>query len=803
MDEVSFECLPAPFQATYRLVSELGLDPIVAQTLVRRGLGEPADARRFLASDEVHPPSAFEGIDEACSLVEKHVAGGSRIVVHGDYDADGVCSTAILVGVLRQMGADAGWFIPGRREDGYGLASGTVERLAGDGVGLVITADCGITSVEEVQQAREMGLDVVVTDHHRERADGLAPDCPIVHPRHSGYPFEELCAAAVAQKFASRLRERAGLAAPALDEMDLVAIATVADCVPLVGENRRIVREGLAALAATRRPGLRSLMRVSGADPGAIDEQTIGFRLAPRINAAGRVERADPAVEMLLTEEDDVAERCAAELDGLNAERRHIETRIRFEAESQISAAGPQPGYVLASAEWHPGVIGITASRLSERHGRPVVLIALQGETGTGSGRSVPGFDLLAALDASSEALLRHGGHAAAAGCTVSAVEVERFRQLFVEACRCELGDEPTARQVRVDAVSSPGSMTLETATALGELAPFGIGNERPVIMLPGVRLADSRTMGEGRHLRCSIQAGSRKAAAVLFGSGSLPPAADGIADVACTLEVNRWQGREEPRVLIDGIAPAAHPRAPVVGQPDDEGEAIIESIRTPFPTEAADVREGDERRRMIDSRGLDPMSVAASLGACGERTLLVTRDAHRLRRRFEGLRVGVDIASFSSLRADPGLAAPYDHLVAVDPPLAEADARLLEAGRSTQFSHLAWSRAELRSIIDELQREQDLRAAMVDVYRAARQRPDAPVAEIIAAGDPDRPAELCVLIAGVLEEIGVAEITRDGSLVLLDGAEADLERSELRRRHAVLVQERLQWLSGQQRIAA
>lgn len=803
MDEVSFDCPPAPFEATYRLVSELGVDPIVAQTLVRRGLEKPDAARRFLACDEEHPASAFEGIDEACALVEQHVAAGSRIVVHGDYDADGVCSTAILVGVLREMGADAGWFIPGRREDGYGLASGTVERLAADGAGLVITADCGITSVDEVALAHGLGLDVVVTDHHRERADGLTPDCPIVHPRHSGYPFEDLCAAAVAQKFASHLRDRAGLAAPALDELDLVAIATVADCVPLVGENRRIVRDGLRALAATRRPGLRSLMRVSGADPGAIDEQTIGFRLAPRINAAGRVERADPAVELLLTADDDVAERCAAELDTLNAERRHIETRIRFEAESQISAAGPQPGYVLASDQWHPGVIGITASRLSERHGRPVVLIAIQGEAGTGSGRSVPGFDLLAALDASSEALLRHGGHAAAAGCTVAAADVERFRALFTEACRRELGDEPAAREVRVDAVSGPGSMTLETAVALGELAPFGVGNERPVIMLPGVRLTDARTMGEGRHLRCSIQAGNRKASAVLFGSGSLPPAADGVADVACNLEVNRWQGREEPRVLIDGIAPAAGPRAQIVGQPDDEGEAIIESIRGAAPPAAAEIPEGGDRRRMIDSRDMDPMSVTASLGASGESTLLVTRDAHRLRRRFDGLHAGVDIVSWPSLRADPGLATPYEHLVAVDPPLAEADARLLEAGRETQFSHLAWSRAELRSIIDELQREQDLRAAMVDVYRAARQRPNAPVTEIVAAGDPDRPAELCAVIAAVLEEIGVAQIARDGSIVLLECAQADLERSELRRRHAVLVQERLQWLSGQQKIAA
>lgn len=803
MDQVSYDCAPAPFEAVYRLSSELGVDPLVAQVLVRRGITEPVAARAFLAADEEHPAEAFTGIDEACELIEKHISEGSRIVVHGDYDADGVCSTAILVGCLRDLGADVGWFIPGRREEGYGLSRESVEQIAAGGAGLVITADCGITSVEEVELAHDLGLDVVVSDHHRERADGLVPPCPIVHPRHSGYPFEELCAAAVAQKITARLRSRAGAPAPDHDEMDLVAIATVADCVPLVGENRRIVTEGLEALRHTRRPGLRSLMRASGADPAAIDEQTIGFRLAPRINAAGRVERADPAVELLLTGEDDVAERCAAELDALNAERRHIETRIRFDAESQISAAGPQPGYVLASENWHPGVIGITASRLSERHGRPVVLVALQGESGTGSGRSVPGFDLLAALDRSSEALERHGGHAAAAGCTVAAENLERFRELFTQACREELGDEAPVRRVTVDAVSGPGAMTLEAAASLRVLAPFGQANEQPVILLPGVKVGDSRTMGEGRHLRCVAEAGSRRASAVLFGSGSLPSITDGPVDLACKLEVNRWQGREEPRLLIEGMAGAARPNAGIVGLPADENQAVLESIRSLTAPVAEESAPHRAERRQIDVRGSDPLSVAATLGASGESVLVVSRDSHRLLRRAEGLRFGVDAVSWGVLRRDPGLADHYTHLVAVDPPLTHSDAQLLGHGREDQFSHLAWSDAELRSTLDELQREQDLRAAMVAVYRAARERPQAPLAEIASAGDPERPNEVRALIAGVLTEIGVAELGGDGSLVLLEGASANLEGSELRRRHTTLVRERLEWLSGPQRMAA
>lgn len=803
MDNVSIDLPEAPFEPTYRLVSELGLDPIVAQALVRRGIADVDAAREFLAADEEHPASAFKGIDEACELIEAHVRDGSRIVVHGDYDADGVCSTAILVGVLRQLGADAGWFIPGRREDGYGLSAQTVESLASAGAGLVITADCGITSVEEVALAHELGLDVVVSDHHRERADGLHPECPIVHPRYSGYPFVELCAAAVAQKIAQRLRERAGLEPQANDELELVAIATVADCVPLVGENRRIVRDGLAALGRTSRPGLRALMRVSGADPGAIDEQTIGFRLAPRINAAGRVQRADPAVELLLTGDEEIAERCAAELDLLNAERRQIETRIRFEAESQLSAAGPQPGYVLASEDWHPGVIGITASRLSERHGRPVVLVALQGETGTGSGRSIPGFDLLAAMDRCAEALTRHGGHAAAAGCTVTAENIELFRALFAEACAEQLGEEEPTRRLAADAVSAPGAMTLEAAEALSELAPFGSGNERPLILLPGVRLGDARAMGEGRHLRCTVATGDRQASAVLFGSGTLPAAAGDVADVACTLEVNRWRGREEPRLVIEGIAPADHPVAPVTGQPDDDAEAVVASILDFSAPAPGGEPSGEGSRRVIDGRGRDAIALAAALAGGGEPTVVMSRDAHRLRRRWGGLATGVELVSWASARRRPGLLERFAHVVAVDPPLDDADARLLETGREDQFSHLAWGRAELRSTIDELEREQDLRPAMVEVYRAARSRPDAPVTEIVSAGDPDRPAETCALIAGVLAELGVARLEGDGSLVLLEGARADLDRSEIRRQHARLVQERLEWLSGHRSLAA
>ncbi|HVL31171.1 MAG TPA: DHH family phosphoesterase, partial [Solirubrobacteraceae bacterium] len=249
---------PCDTAAVLRLERELGVGHPMAQVLVRRGLGQPADARAWLAGDERHEPSAFAGIGDACALVLRHAEAGSRVTVHGDYDVDGVCSTAILVGVLRALGADVDWYLPSREEDGYGLSAATVERLARRGTRLLVTADCAITAVDEVAAARAAGIDVVVTDHHSPRADGALPDAPIVHPALCGYPCAELCAAGVAHKLAAALLGAAGRDPAAADaDLDLVALATIADCVPLRGENRRLVREGLRALAATTRPGLR------------------------------------------------------------------------------------------------------------------------------------------------------------------------------------------------------------------------------------------------------------------------------------------------------------------------------------------------------------------------------------------------------------------------------------------------------------------------------------------------------------------------------------------------------------------
>ena len=463
--DVRLQVAPYDYAAAERLREAVGVSHVTAQVLVRRGLADPARARTFLDADVRHPLDAFGGLREGAARILAHVERGSRITVHGDYDVDGVSATAVLVRALRTLGADVDWYLPSRIDDGYGLALATVERLAARGTGLLVTVDCAITAVEEVAAARAAGLDVVVTDHHSPRADGRLPDAPIVHPSVGGYPCPELCATGVAHLLARALLDGAGLDPAEADaDLDLVALATVADCVPLVGENRRLVREGLRALASTRKPGLQALMEVARVDPSGIDAGSIGFRLAPRINAAGRLHRADAGLELLLTADVGRARAVAAELDSINVERRDVETRILFEAEKLVAATPPgAPAYVLAADGWHPGVIGIVASRIAERHHRPAVLIALDGEEGTGSGRSIPAFDLLAGLQAASADLLRYGGHRAAAGLTIARGRVDAFREAFVAHAAATLTADdlragPARRRRRARRRAAPGT---------------------------------------------------------------------------------------------------------------------------------------------------------------------------------------------------------------------------------------------------------------------------------------------------------------------------------------------------------
>jgi single-stranded-DNA-specific exonuclease len=784
------------------LERDLGIGHVLAQVLVRRGLGDLRRARDFLTADERHDPGAFTGIEAALATIRAHVAAGGPIVVHGDYDVDGVCATAIMVRALRSLGADVGWFLPSRIDDGYGLSGATVERLAARGTALLITVDCAITAVDEVAAARAAGIDVVVTDHHAPRADGRLPDCPIVHPAVCDYPCPHLCGAGVAYKLAQALG-----AATAEDDLELVALATVADLVALQGENRRLVRAGLAALAATGKPGLRALMTVSRADPSALDASTLGFRLAPRINAAGRLHRADAGLELLLCEDPARARAIATELDTVNAERRAVEQRIVWEAEAQVrelEAEGPRSAYVLASEDWHPGVVGIVASRIVERHHRPAILIALEGDEGTGSGRSIPGFDLLGALHATAEHLPRYGGHRAAAGLTIAADEVVRFRAAFEAHAAAVLTPDLLEPVERVDAVVSGSELGLELAEELEALEPCGMGNPAPRLLVPGARFGDVRPMGEaGRHARFTVISGGARARAVAFGcDGRVAAGPDQPLDATFRLERNAYNGAVEPRLVLRQAQPCAPAPIELLDAPGDYLSAVLAELETEamFGSAAGDGAALVAQRTMIDRRAHSPLAVLVDATTTGAPVLAVCADVPR---RLEGLRArvgGFALCSYGELERQPARAAGFARLVALDPPTGAASAAVLRAGAGVTL--LAWGPAELRFAEQMHELEYGLRTSLVAFYRALRDRERATGEELerLLRGDGShaRSARLAGRLIRVLAELELVSLDRElPALAIAGRAPTALERSPSFRVYAQRYEDGKRYLSS------
>jgi len=537
------------------LARELGISEITASILVRRGYRDAGEARAFLDGERApHDPFLLGDMTEAVHRIRRAVAAGKRICVHGDYDVDGICATVLAVLTLRELGAEVEWHLPSRFEEGYGVSRQTIARLAADGCGLVLTVDCGITAVEEVDEATALGLDVIVTDHHRPGE--TLPDCPIVSTRPSDYPFPELCGTGVVHKLAQALL---GIDHPAVARhADLVALATIADVVPLLDENRSLAIAGLRALARTQRPGLQALMRRAAVDPAAVDAAAVGFRLAPRINAAGRLGRPDAALELLLTDDMETATRLAAELETLNRDRQAVEDRILRSAVAQVESWPERKqrrrGYVLWDKDWHEGVIGIVASRLAERFNRPVVMITGTEADWKGSGRSVPSFDLHAALGACSAHLRRFGGHRAAAGLSIEAERLDAFADAFAAHAELTLVDEDLVPATRIDAIVPGQALTLGFANELERLAPFGLGNPDVTLLVPSCETAGPALVGEGKHLRFRVRHGGRDAgSAIAFGlGGQLDRLRRPIRyDLACRLKENRWNGTVAPQLVI------------------------------------------------------------------------------------------------------------------------------------------------------------------------------------------------------------------------------------------------------------
>lgn len=804
---VAFDLRPVPFSEVVGLERDLGVSHVVSQVLARRGLADADEARAFLAADERHSPQAFRGIGASVELVLGHVRRGSVITVHGDYDCDGVCSTAILIGALRELGADVDWYLPDRVQDGYGLNAHTVERLASRGTALLITADCAITAVEQVAAARAAGLDVLVTDHHSPRADGVLPDAPIVHPTLSAYPCPHLCATAVAAKFAQALRAGAGLEdAEHPSDLELVALATVADVVPLLGENRRLVRAGLQALSATSRPGLRALMNVARADRLRIDEQTLAFRLAPRLNAAGRLHRPDAALELLLTDDEARAGELAGELDHLNAERRHVETRIRFEAEAQVAATGPAAAYVLAGEGWHPGVIGIVAARIAERHYRPTVLIALPAAgadgPGVGSARSIAAFDLLAGLGAASAHLLAHGGHRAAAGLQIEPEHVESFRRDFVAHAAAVLRPEDLVARERVDALADGEDVGLDLLEELSALAPFGCANPSVSLLMASATVSEATGFGgeqRADHARFTVQSGRAKARAVAFGTGGRLPVASGVAvDAAFSLERNEWQGAVEARLVLRAITATAPGEVHVVGESGNYLQRAFDEFDRGLVVES--IGAVGARRSVRDRRDRGIAATVVELVAGNEPVLVVCATTNARLAHLRGRLGGFALCSYTALASDPALADAYPHLVLLDPPASDAELARAQQGTIAQYTHLAWGAPELRFAVHILQQEYDLRDSLADCYRALRAVDGAEGRELEAVlrGERDVPRspEVAGRLLRVLTELDLVTLDRPGEAARVRSSErVALEQSPAYRSYQQRLQDGLQYL--------
>jgi single-stranded-DNA-specific exonuclease len=561
---MSWTIAPCSYEDAAALAAELGVSETTSRILVRRGLRDAADARRFLeGAPPNHDPFLLGDMAAARDAILRAVADQKRICVHGDYDADGICATALAVLVLRELDADVVWHLPSRFEEGYGVQSETLARLGNEGCGLVLTVDCGITAVEEIAEARAQGLEIVVTDHHRpgERL----PECPLVATRPSEYPFPELCGTGVVYKLGQALL---GADSEALSgHLDLVALATVADVVPLTDENRALVLAGLRALARTAKPGLKALMRASRVDPAAVDESAVAYRLAPRINAAGRLCRPEAALELMLAGDDEIAIPLAGKLEELNRERQAVEDRIVREALARIDewseSEQQRRAYVLADEEWHQGVIGIVASRLVERFHRPVVLIAGSEGEWKGSGRSIGTFDLHAGLAACAEHLARFGGHRAAAGLSIDRDRVEPFAQAFAEYAAGVLAEEDLRPRVKIDAILPPGTKpTHDLCSELKQLAPFGLGNPRVTLLAPACELMELAAVGEGKHLRFRIRQedGAPGGQAIAFRLGGQLDRfrREARYDVVFSLEENQWNGTVAPQLVVREILESA-----------------------------------------------------------------------------------------------------------------------------------------------------------------------------------------------------------------------------------------------------
>ena len=541
-----------------------GYAPLPAMVLASRGMTTPQKACAYLSCDAaLADPFLMADMDKAVRRVRQAVDRGEKIAVFGDYDVDGITSTCMLTDFLRRMGANCISYIPSRLEEGYGLNPIAIHQLSAEGVRLIISVDCGITAIAEAELCREKGMDLVITDHH-ECKDQLPAAVAVVDPHRPdcGYPHRNLSGVGVAFKLACALS--GNQEAVLRDYADMVCLGTVADVMLLQGENRVFVAHGLQSLRRTRRPGIAALMRESGCVPETVSASTIGYNLAPRINAAGRMGQIDLALNLFLTDNEEEAAELARKLCDLNRQRQAVESQIYAQAVSMLPDGKPPEAIVLADDSWHQGVVGIVASRMAEEYCCPAFLICLDGEHGKASSRSFGGFNLFTSLTTLAPLLESYGGHELAAGFTISRSNIVRFRQDICALAAAYYADSGPRTVLEIDCTIPPELLTVRSIEALGILEPCGNGCPKPVFAMEKLTVERITMVGSGRHMRLRLRSGHHILGAIYFSAtpqtASIEPG--DLVDVAFNAQINEFRGERSVQMNVLDIRPSCSAEA-------------------------------------------------------------------------------------------------------------------------------------------------------------------------------------------------------------------------------------------------
>ena len=549
---------PVPNQ---HLVNTPGLSPLIVQLLYNRGLTQPSQLPLFIAADKrlSSDPWLLPDMHQAAARIYRALLSGENIAIYGDFDTDGITGTALLVQGLSALGGKITPYIPHRLTEGYGLKTAALENLHRQGISLVITVDCGITALAEVKRAKRMGLDIIITDHHTP-LELLPPAVAVINPKlpHSNFPFSELAGVGVALKLLEALFQGIGQEQQLDKLIDLVALGTVADMVPLLGENRYLVKQGLKLMNTSPRLGVREMIIQSGFSIGSIDTENISWTLAPRLNAAGRLAHAMTSYKLLMTDSPQEAQELSIWLEQKNSERRRLTEKVLVKAREQVITQGISPLLIASDKDCPVGVAGLVASKLSEEFYRPAVVIKIGELVSSGSCRSIPEFNIIHALKQYSRLFSHFGGHSQAAGFTLPTKNLPRLEQGLTQLATTQLAEVDLRPQLDIDAETSLRDLSGDTFQVMGQLAPFGYGNPLPIFLSRRVEVVDCRTMGNNReHVRLKLRQGGTIWDGVGFSLGSYLTELTSPLDIVYNLDVDRWGGEERLRLNILDFAPS------------------------------------------------------------------------------------------------------------------------------------------------------------------------------------------------------------------------------------------------------